>query len=371
MANPGKGSTVSGTLAAVLCMKLTHNRFDREGVFQTGFSELRDRLAVRFYTSVLAFSADFGSVFSSVLGETLNADTAGTQTHVNGDAHNKELSAEYKEKRKLAKRIVKAVQPSLEDAIRKESELLRKPFEKELQHLDRLLELSLSSRRDSLSGSFIGEASQLIGPEEKQLVNGTSAGRSISNGESQNDQTFLAAVNGLGIHHEPSSNSEGLDGPVVSPRDEGLNVNGVGHQGTPPQGSKQTPAVQGFDFRAHKSETGPDIQIFEPPTPPISMGGDPQPLSNGGIPWYLETFDPDGTTIQEERWTGRDLVRGMSEELSDMGDEELSGLVDVERSENTRGREEEDVVEPDAVEAAKAEARRKAAAKRRRWRGYR
>ena len=355
-------------------MKLTHNRFDREGVFQTGFSELRERLAVRFYTSVSAFSADFGSVFSSVLGETLNGDTAGTQTHVNGDAHNKELSAEYKEKRKLAKRIVKAVQPSLEDAIRKESELLRKPFEKELQHLDRLLELSLSSRRDSLSGSFIGEASQLIGGEEKQLVNGTSVGRFLSNGESQNDQTCLAAVNGLGIHHEPSSHLEGLDGSALSARGGGLNINGIGHQGATPQGSKHTPAVQGFDLQAHKPETGPGILIFGPPTPPKSMGGDPQPLSNGGIPWYFETFDPDGTTIQEERWTGRDLVRGMSEELSDMGDEELSGLVDIEKTENTRGGEEEVVIEPDAAdaaEAAKAEARRKAAIRRRRWRGYR
>lgn len=352
-------------------MKLTHLRFDREGVFQTGFSELRDRLAVRFYTSVSAFSADFGSVFSSVLRETLNADTAGIQTHVNGDAHNKELSAEYKEKRKLAKRIVKAVQPSLEDAVRKESELLRKSSEKELQHLDRLLELSLSSGRDSLSGLFIGEATHLTGFEEKQLANGTSAGRSLSTGESQNDQTFVAAVNGLGIYHDPNSHSGGPDLLVASTRGGGLNVNGIGHDSPTPQISKQTPAVQGFGLQAHKSERSPGIQIFAPPTPPTSMGGDPQPLSHGGIPWYLETFDPDGTTIQEERWTGRDLVRGMSEELSDMGDEELSGLVDVERSENARGREEDDVIVPDAAEAAKAEARRKAAAKRRRWRGYR
>ena len=44
----------------------------------------------------------------------------------------------------------------------------------------------------------------------------------------------------------------------------------------------------------------------------------------------MECFDPVGTTIEEERWKGRELVRGMSEALSDMDEEELSGLVEAD-----------------------------------------
>ena len=354
---------------------LIKSRFDREGVFQTGFTEIRDKLTVHFYTSVSAFTADFGAAFSSVLGETLTTDAAGLQANINGEIQNRELSAEYKEKRKLAKRIVKAVQPSLEDATKKESELLRKPFEKELQHLDRLLELSLSSRRDSLSGSLIGEATQSGGPEEMQLVTGTSVEEPLSNGGLQTDQETSHVVNGLGIYHESNSLLDDSAIPAASQRG-GVDGIGIANDRTGPHMSKQTPPMQGFDLHAGKPQISPGIQILEPPTPPMSMsmGGDPQPLSSGGIPWYMETFDPDGSTVHEERWTGRDLVRGMSEELSDMGDEELSGLVDPETSANIRGGGEEVIVEPnaaEAAEAAKAEARRKAAARRKRWRGYR
>ena len=353
---------------------LTESRFDKEGVFQMGFTEIRDKLAVHFYTSVSAFTADFGAAFSSILGETLNTDAAGSQANINGETQNRELSAEYKEKRKLAKRIVKAVQPSLEDATKKESELLRKPFEKELQHLDRLLELSLSSRRDSLGASLVGEITQSGGPEEIQRVNGTSMEESVSNGGLHTNQETSYAMNGLGIYHDSNSLLDDSAFPAVSHRAGEVEGIGIANDRASPQMSKQTPPIQGFDLHAGKPNISPGIQILEPPTPPMSMsmGGDLQPLSN--VPWYMETFDPDGSTVQEERWTGRDLVRGMSEELSDMGDEELSGLVDPEISANLRGGGEEEFVEPnvaEAAEAAKVEARRKAAAKRKRWRGYR
>ena len=62
----------------------------------------------------------------------------------------KTLTSEQKEKRKLARRIIKAIKPMLEDATKKESELCKKPFEMELKALDLL---SLSSRRDSIAES--------------------------------------------------------------------------------------------------------------------------------------------------------------------------------------------------------------------------
>ncbi|KAF2858547.1 hypothetical protein K470DRAFT_259726 [Piedraia hortae CBS 480.64] len=49
-------------------------------------------------------------------------------------------------------------------------------------------------------------------------------------------------------------------------------------------------------------------------------------FARGGVPWYLELFDPEGTTIHEERYTGREVLRDMSEELTDMDEQTLTEL---------------------------------------------
>jgi NuA3 HAT complex component NTO1 len=89
--------------------------------------------------------------------------------------------------------------------------------------------------------------------------------------------------------------------------------------------------------------TVPSVQIngssaLPPLTPPQSHGslnfshaqslgasaGDV--LSEGGIPWYLKSFELQGTTAVEEKWPGRDALRSLSEELTDMDDEDLKDL---------------------------------------------
>jgi NuA3 HAT complex component NTO1 len=49
------------------------------------------------------------------------------------------------------------------------------------------------------------------------------------------------------------------------------------------------------------------------------------PWAHGGLPWYLQLFDIDGTTVHEERWSGRNAV---SEELTDLDEEEVAVLCD-------------------------------------------
>lgn len=66
----------------------------------------------------------------------------------------------------------------------------------------------------------------------------------------------------------------------------------------------------------------------EPLTPPRSEKNLLNPLGNGGVPWYFETFDVHGTTVYEERYTGREVLRDLSEELSELDDDELDGLAD-------------------------------------------
>lgn len=299
------------------------------------------------------------------------SDAAEVEAQINERAQSKEFSAEYKEKRKLAKRIVRAVQPALVDATQNESELLRRPFEQELRQLDLLLEQSFATQNEAPNGQRILEISETEAAAQ-QLVDDHHAHQSQVNGNIEINNHVDDTANALGI-------SNG-----IADTDIDLGTAGESHPqaATPHQspfqevdaGPLMTTGIGSHDLilngvsHDQASHEGPStIQINEPITPSTRGGGEAQPLSAGGIPWYMETFDPEGTTVQEERWTGRELVRGMSEELSDIEDEALSGLMDVEVTNGAQSAN-DGTLRPDA--AAVAAARRKAAAKRRRNRGY-
>ena len=223
---------------------------------------MRTKLEQRAYTSVSAFSSDMAHVITSEIGVQPAEDTAELQMQISGRAP--ELSLEQRDKRKLAKRIIGAVQPALEDALRKESDLSRRPFERELKDLDSMFEYSDLTRRESGGGD---------GNEEE-------------------------GSHAMGKRPE-ESNSGGTEGHDDSPV-----------------------------------------------TLPVRSENDEQlPLAQGGIQWYMQPFDPEGTTIHEERWTGRDVMRGISEELSELDDEELQGLqglVDEEEDEQEKKEDEEE-----------------------------
>ena len=313
----------------------------------------------RFYTSVSTFSTDLGTVFSAGIGMSTVADTAEVQSQIIVDRSRKDLSSEQKEKRKLAKRIIKAIQPALEDAMRKESDLCRRPFEKELRDLDILLETSISSRRDSMTGSLaengsedepdgqtaevtITERDALTKDAEPEPVKLANSDKPLTNG-------FHDSTIGDYGHPELEHAAENPhSNPVAISKTELSKATDCAHQLTP-EDFNPTPSINNQSIPYQP--TSEDVQRHTehqktvtthhpapstashlvPPTPPLSSGGDLHTvLSSGGIPWYMEPFDPVGTTIFEERWTGREVARGMSEELSDMDEEELDGLVDVD-----------------------------------------
>ena len=319
---------------------------DGKGTFGAGLLKIRERIEERFYTSVAMFSADLGNVFSSAIGIHTMVDATDVQSHIIGDVYRKDLNAEQKEKRKLAKRIVKAVQGSLEDAMRKESELCRKPFEKELKDLDMLLEASISSRRDSISGSLAVDGSDDELAERKTLNISESRDRMMTN--AQVDLTTQPEVNrdhvdidrrliGQVQNGDPPSIDHHIINHAVLTGEAQQIQKDIPIKHPTPSDSHASPLIAELPANSPKpklnitSHPHPLPSHMPPPTPPLSSSGDHRtPLSNGGIPWYMEPFDPDGTTINEERWTGREVARGMSEELSDMDEDELSGLVDGE-----------------------------------------
>jgi NuA3 HAT complex component NTO1 len=80
---------------------------------------------------------------------------------------------------------------------------------------------------------------------------------------------------------------------------------------------------------SNSGSTNPSHGHVDPPTPPRSEKDLLAPLAHGGIMWYLEPFEPRGTTIHDEEWPGRDLLRELSEPLSELDEDALNGLVDA------------------------------------------
>lgn len=245
-----------------------------------------------------------------------------------------ELSLEQREKRKLAKRIIKSTQPSLEDALRKESELSGKPFEKELKDLDRILENSVLSRRASLPLLEEPQRDQTGGKEELPNGKETTADEEVAIGDKVQgpadedrhddfthmdasiiDSTKEVEVNAVsnnqnGEHLEPVD-KEALNGDSKAIHEDASSTNVYPHTDSVGANENQRP-------------------ILPPHNPRVDGEQELPPLAQGGIQWYMQPFDPIGTTIHEERWTGREVLRGMSEELSEIDEDELRDLVDDE-----------------------------------------
>lgn len=258
------------------------------------------------------------NLFTTEIGVEPAGDTAELQAQISGRAP--ELSLEQREKRKLAKRIIKAIQPALEDAIRKESELNRKPFEKELKELDVIFDHSVMSRR----------------------------GDSVEPVEGDGKQPADTAVQEMEVDHAPVTQPE----PQALPESEqpataedAMELDADGTQAANEQaqpatdelvpsgasGGEEPPtAVNG-----ETEKTRPPVSQNRLPTPPLIYEDQQLPLAQGGVQWYMQPFDPIGTTIHEERWTGRDVMRGMSEELSELDEDELKNLVDEEMEKDT------------------------------------
>lgn len=358
-------------------------------MFRKGLLDIRSKLADRNYTSVSRFSADLASVFTSEIGVQSAEDTAELQMQISGRAP--ELSLEQREKRKLAKRIIKSIQPALEDALKKESELSGKPFEKELKGLDTILEDSVQSRRASLAEPIAGLAAEDTATQPPQAANGEIGVREEQQEEAVKDEpggparniSPEADINNLAADASEREALKSIDGNQGSSSvvDTAV-VSGTGSNGrpsfTPPtapctlasQGTELTDGVKDDSdnltspHAAQSAGSGP-----EPPTPQSFEAEKQLPLAQGGIQWYMQPFDPIGTTIHEERWTGREVLRGMSEELSEIDEDDLRDLVDNELENG--GKEKPDEAAPPAATEPVADAPKpKVHRTRRRWRGF-
>ena len=291
-------------------------RYDSKEVFKEGLSEMQIKLSENYYTSVQSFGEDMVGAFSLVVGLAAVGKVTEDEDQLSDVVHGL-LTAEQKEKKKLAKRILRGVQPLLDDALQKESDLAGRLFERDGPSLEVLLDQRLLVQRHApmTNGVHASVEEGSSGAGELELAHSMTGTKPSSN--------HNAFKGDRPVHHAPTP--EELSQDAQAARDEAADeaaiaaqLNQDAIQMTTESDTLNTDRVQADNARV------------APPTPPGSDQDLLGPIHHGGIPWYMKEFDPEGTTVYEERWSGLEVVRDMSEELSELDDEELNGLAGPE-----------------------------------------
>ncbi|KAI0550115.1 hypothetical protein F4679DRAFT_544030 [Xylaria curta] len=313
-----------------------------KNLFYDGLSPLSSRIDQRHYTTTLTLAHDLCDVIHT--GINTEPDTSNEAPH--NPAHGLAMStktdySDYRDRKKLGKRILKAVQPQLEMALRLEAEANHRSFEGLKQELETMIESSLEYRPKAVIVGTDGEG------EQSQDVIMVDSSATVIAASGLNHQS-MPTTDGNGDTMMVDADSQALstDGNIeVDTSAIGTDIKIEGAQATTddvsapntevmetkPDGSGQSdvqsvntpPATNGYVSVPPNSQPAP-------PTPPQSNGSlGRQPmdvLTDGGVLWYLQEFEPEGTSAAQEQWNGRNVVRSLSEELTEIDDDELKGL---------------------------------------------
>lgn len=312
-----------------------------------GLNKLQARIDIRFYVTALSFATDLCEVITNGINTPpKEKEPSEPRFEVIDPVPVKNIFADIRERRRLARRILRAIQPYLDTALHVESEILQKPFESVQKELENMVESSVdparpptATSRDKRSEEPAVDTIMVDAPDTLQITvrseleDGATDGEAMDTAEDGDDGGNIE-VNTSGLEVD-GENDEAASGSILKSTD------------TPPD-------LDGYTSKPHPAQSGP-------PTPPQSngsLGQEPSdPLTEGGLVWYMKAFNPEGTTVVDEHWAaGRDAVRMLSEDLTDLDDEELKGLgVDVDSAMKTVAMEVDEDVEV-AASAAKSKA---------------
>ncbi|KAH9900615.1 bromodomain and PHD finger-containing protein [Xylariomycetidae sp. FL2044] len=315
-----------------------------KNLFHDGLVRIQSRTDQRFYTATLTFLRDLCDVIHSGINTQPEPQPdAQQETGLVPLTTSKSDFSDYRDRKKLGKRILKMVQPQLETALHLEAEASHKSLDSLKQELESMIKASLEyTQVNAAQGIVEAEISQdviMVDSAAAEITvrgqNDNTAGHVIIEENHRDipmtDVPSLPAgtegnievdTSSLDANQKPesgqSSNTSvaGQDTEALGVKPETGSVNGVQALDTPP-------ATNGYVVAAPSVQTGP-------PTPPQSNGSlgrqPPDALTEGGVAWYLQDFEPEGTSAVQEKWTGRDAVRSLSEELTEIDEDELKGL---------------------------------------------
>jgi NuA3 HAT complex component NTO1 len=289
---------------------------------------LRSKVEERAYVTVTPFVTELANIFRDKVG--FGSNTGGPV----------KLTPEQKDIKLRANRIIGKVKVMLIDAARKEAELGLKPdVDEDGRRVAMLLENCLKADTGSAHPSVAGQDDHEEDNEVRRELNGNidSTGESILNSltnhhhDADGDINMTDGSNSNG--HTSKHQNVSTATTAREARDEFTDTAVIRLQ----IGPGQTIPISNMDGTdgsipalSNSGSTNPSTTHADPLTPPRSEKDLLAPLTHGGIAWYLEPFEPQGTTVYDERWSGREVLRGMSEELSELDDEVLNGLVDEE-----------------------------------------
>ncbi|KAI1752941.1 hypothetical protein F4782DRAFT_499185 [Xylaria castorea] len=313
-----------------------------KNLFYDGLSPLSSRIDQRHYTTTLTLAHDLCDVIHTGINTEPDTSNEAPQNpaHVLVISTKTDFS-DYRDRKKLGKRILKAVQPQLEMALRLEAEANHRSFEGLKQELETMIESSLEYRPKAVTVGIDGEGEQ---SQDVIMVDSSAAVIAVSGLSHQSITTM--DENGDTMMVDADNQAPSTDGNIeVDTSAIGTDVKVEGAQvttdnvsapnteetGTKPDGSGKSdaqslntpPATNGYVSVPPNSQPAP-------PTPPQSNGSlGRQPMDaliDGGVLWYLQEFELQGTSAAQEQWNGRNVVRSLSEELTEIDDDELKGL---------------------------------------------
>ncbi|KAM0246232.1 hypothetical protein ACHAP5_004854 [Fusarium lateritium] len=297
-------------------------------LFNDGLNKLQSRINTRFYVTVMSFSVDLCEIISAGIATTPGSDPSmdQSQTEAINASPGKSTFSDIRERRKLGKRILKAVQPFLEAALRVESEISQKPFEGLQKELETLMDRSVEARRPTTATSH-DQPNELSDEANDTIMVDADLQITVKASSTEGGDAMDTTSDGGNIEVSTNIDVDTSDLAEAGEKQESL-PNTVQSSDTPP-------GTDGYVSKPEPSQSG--LSQSGPPTPPQSNGSvglEPaDPLTDGGIFWYLKGHEPKGTSVLEERWAGRDAVRMLSEDLTDLDDEELKGLgMDVDQA---------------------------------------
>jgi NuA3 HAT complex component NTO1 len=345
--------------------------------------DIYKRLQSRERVLATALAQDLGLVFKKGV-ETLPIIKPEEDTSVTTTA-TKQAIHELKERKKLAKRIIKAIQPQLEVAVHAEADLTQQSGDKMIQDLERLFETCVAATPESV----IEGSQYTINEQEPTGMDVDPKDDEEAEVDESKGTCSLDTYTGIKINPREAAALEQAVQEEMNDADEVVPIsttsNDVSQDEEQEVDDTSTELKPNLPLNGIKSQTPPETNGYaeppqhqqpQPPTPPISNVGaastisqDPNTdttsfLTEGGRPWYLKDYDPVSSTFAEPEIAAPETVRSVTDELSEIDDDELNDLgVDTEMGEAL------DVREVDGKPAAAVERTKKGKVKRR-WKGY-
>jgi len=326
--------------------------------FKKGLDTVRAKLEKRFYTTVASFTSDLGQAFNLVVYSP-DAEPVGIPGgEVNAPMH--KLKAGEKDKKARAKRILKTIQTDLLKAAENEADLEGKSHEEGTRVVQAILETALQPPPDVHGSISDGMQENIDDAPTDQVIEGVE-----KPGLSEDVEMIDTGDAGLSAKDQPSTT---LEVPVIN--GNGAHETTIAETGVEDVASSAAQqetinmrVTPGLPALSNSGSTNPSTTCHDPLTPPHGDKDIVPVVASGGVPWYLELFEPDGTTIYDERWSGRDALRGISEELSELDDDAVNGLLD---SENGKA-DDEPVTVQDKLTVPPVVPKKKARPKRKNW----